>query len=137
MLTAMDVPVGPWVALGAVLGALLVLATGATVRHLRSRTTGRPATPPPAGGDAAATTGEPVVLLVVDGWEVGEGDRPGGVADRRQPRLPGEVDHLHVLARPSGPEVSPRGWSWSRRCPSTVGSQTAPGKRADPVLASR
>ena len=51
MLSAMDVPAtaaGPWIVLGAVLGALLLLAAGAVVLRLRSAAPPGPATPPPA-----------------------------------------------------------------------------------------
>jgi hypothetical protein len=51
MLVAMDVPaaaVGPWIVLGAVLGALLLLAVGAVVLWLRSPAPPEPAAPPPA-----------------------------------------------------------------------------------------
>ena len=48
MLGAMDVPAAPWIALGAVLGALLLLAVAATVLRLRSPARPEPATPPPA-----------------------------------------------------------------------------------------
>ena len=51
MLGAMDVPAaaaGPWIALGAVLGALLLLAAGAMVLRLRTPAPSEPAAPPPA-----------------------------------------------------------------------------------------
>ncbi len=51
MLTTMDVPAlaaGPWIALGAVLGALLLLAAGAAVLRLRRPAHPEPDTPPPA-----------------------------------------------------------------------------------------
>jgi hypothetical protein len=53
MLTGMDVPApaaGPWVALGAVLGALLLLAAGAAFLRLRSSSPPEPAAPPPVDG---------------------------------------------------------------------------------------
>jgi hypothetical protein len=53
MPAAMDVPAaaaGPWIVLGAVLGALLLLAAGTVVLRLRSPAPPEPATPPP--GDA-------------------------------------------------------------------------------------
>lgn len=53
MLGAMDVPAaaaGPWIVLGAVLGALLLIAVGAAVARLRSPAApSDPAPPPPAG----------------------------------------------------------------------------------------
>lgn len=51
MPAATDVPAaaaGPWIALGAVLGALLLLAVGAAVVRLRSPAPPDPAAPPPA-----------------------------------------------------------------------------------------
>ena len=53
MLGAMDVPAaaaGPWIVLGAVLGALLLLAVGAAVLRLRSSAPPGPAAAPPADG---------------------------------------------------------------------------------------
>ena len=51
MPAAVDVPAaaaGPWIVLGAVLGALLLLAAGAVVLRLRSPAPPEPAAPPPA-----------------------------------------------------------------------------------------
>ena len=53
MLGAMDVPAaaaGPWIALGAVLGALLLVAAGAAVLRLRSPAPTEPPAAPPAAG---------------------------------------------------------------------------------------
>jgi len=48
MLAAMDVPAAPWILLGAVLGALVLLAAGAAFLWLRSPAPAEPAAPPPA-----------------------------------------------------------------------------------------
>lgn len=110
MLGAMDVPAaaaGPWIALGAVLGILLLLAVGATVLRLRA-----PSTPPAPPRPAAAPRDDLADFLASP---PGTGDRPADDdrGDVWAPLGPLPVD-------PAGPRGNP---------------PPAPGARPGTVLA--